>query len=299
MKNKLAQWAQIVRAQYLTLPIVLSIIGNAYSYYKGSFSWPTAILAFFGLTIAHMSVNVINDYFDFKSGIDLKTIRSPFNGGSGSIVEGLIRPKTALWIGLILLFLAASIGLYFIITVHWSLLWLLMMAVFFVLLYSPVILKIPLAEWSAGLGLGALPVIGTVFVQLGAYSWEMILLSIPSAILVHNLLLLNEIPDQEADQIAHRKTFPILFGKIATIQYYFILSLILYAFISAGISFHVFPLISLLVFITAPMIFKIQHAAANEINEVSLMKILPMNVMHIHLFQLLFGLSFLLDAWFF
>ena len=47
-------------------------------------------------------------------------------------------------------------------------------------------------EWSAGLGLGVLPVLGAYFVQTGTYSIDAVLASIPSGILVHNLLLLNE-----------------------------------------------------------------------------------------------------------
>jgi 1,4-dihydroxy-2-naphthoate polyprenyltransferase len=291
-------WAQIVRAQYLTLPIVLSLLGNAYAYYEGYFQWSTAILALIGLMLAHMSVNVINDYFDYQSGIDLKTKRSPFSGGSGSIVEGIIKPKTALVIGLSLLIIAAVIGVYFVLTVSWQLIILLAISAFFVIAYSPLILKRRMGEWSAGLGLGAFPVIGTIFVQMGFYSWEMLAVSLPSAILVHNLLLLNEIPDQEADKSANRKTFPILYGPQATIRYYVFLSLLMYIFISAGVSLGILPLLCILSFFVAPMVFSIQKIANNS-EALDFSRILPLNVAHIHLTQLLLALAFLVTRWLF
>ena len=75
------------------------------------------------------------------------------------------------------------------------------LAVFFILLYSPFILKRPWPEWAAGAGLGALPILGMYFVQSGAYTSHIVVACIPSALLVHNLLLLNEFPDVEADKI--------------------------------------------------------------------------------------------------
>jgi len=296
MKHILKHWAQIVRAQYLTLPIVLSLLGNAYAYYRGYFQWSTAIIALIGLMLAHMSVNVINDYFDYKSGIDLKTKRSPFSGGSGSIVEGLIPPRTAMAIGLVLLALSAGIGVYFIVITHWQLVILLLISAFFILAYSPLILKQRMGEWSAGFGLGAFPVIGTIFVQMKFYSWEMLAVSIPSAILVHNLLLLNEIPDENADKTAHRKTFPILYGPQATIRYYVYLSLLMYIFLSAGVSLGALPLLCILSFFVAPLVFSIQKVA-NKTGDMDFSKILPMNVAHIHLTQILLALAFILTRW--
>ena len=40
-------------------------------------------MVFLGLLLTHISVNVLNDYFDYRSGMDLATKRIPFSGGSG------------------------------------------------------------------------------------------------------------------------------------------------------------------------------------------------------------------------
>ncbi|MCE5223878.1 prenyltransferase [bacterium] len=292
MSKKVSDWAKIVRAQYMTLPVVLSIIGNALAYYEGAFQWGVAVLSFIGLMLAHMSVNVINDYFDFKSGIDQVVTRSPFNGGSGSIKDGIITTKATLSAGIALMAIAGLIGLFFMITVSWWLLPLILVAAFFIVAYSPKLLKIPFAEWSAGIGLGALPIIGCYFVQTGTYSWSALLVSIPSTILVHHLLLLNEIPDEKADRVGNRKTFPILFGKLATMNYYLILVLLMYLYIVACVIFHVFPVWSLVTLVTLPLVFKIFTLGSSK--DKPFQPAQQMNVIHLHLTQLLFGLSFIL-----
>jgi len=293
MEINISKWARIVRAQYMTLPLVLSIIGNALAFYEGKFQWGIAFLSFIGLMLALMSVNVINDYFDYRSGIDKVVNRSPFNGGSGSIKDGIITSKTTLIAGIILILIAGLIGLYFMITVSWWLLPLVLVAAFFIVAYSPKILKIPFAEWSAGIGLGALPILGCYFVQTGHYSWQAFLASIPSTILVHHLLLLNEIPDEQADRIGNRKTFPILFGKNATMKYYLVLVLFMYLFILAGVIFRYFPMWSLITFITLPIVFKIYSQGISK--DKPYQPAQKMNVMHLHLTQLLLGLIFILD----
>ncbi len=53
------------------------------AWYDGAFFLSWALLALLGLLLAHVSVNVLNDYFDYRSGVDLKTQRTPFSGGSG------------------------------------------------------------------------------------------------------------------------------------------------------------------------------------------------------------------------
>ena len=164
-------WFLETRPQFLTLSVVLAFLGTSIAWHDGFYNFWHAMLAGFGLVLTHASVNIINDYFDFRSGIDLATRRTPFSGGSGILPEGLLTPTQALWLGLGALIATVPIGIYFIILRGWQLLPLLVVAAFFILLYSPLILKKPWPEWAAGAGLGALPILGLYFVQAGAYTW--------------------------------------------------------------------------------------------------------------------------------
>ena len=197
---KLKIWFTSTRPQFLTLSIVLAFLGTAIAWHDGYFHLGHALLASIGLVLAHISVHGFNDYFDYRSGIDLTVKRTPFSGGSGILPAGSLRPGQVLGMGLVSLLLTIPIGIYFVLTSGWQLLPLLLVAAFFIVLYSPFILKKPWPEWVAGAGLGLLPVLGMYFVQAGAYSFTVVIGSIPSSFLVHNLLMLNEFPDAEADR---------------------------------------------------------------------------------------------------
>lgn len=91
-----------------------------------------------------------------------------------------------------------------------------------VLFYTSRIQKIGfgLAEFTAGLGLGTLPVLGIAFVNLGVFDPRAVYASVPSGLLVMNLLLMNEFPDRDADASVGRRTLPIQMGwKGAAIVY--------------------------------------------------------------------------------
>ncbi|MDD4028374.1 MAG: prenyltransferase [Caldisericia bacterium] len=295
-KTYIQHWMQIIRAQYLVLCVVLSIIGNGVAWFENSFRWSSAILSLVGLLFAHISVNVLNDYFDHRSGIDQKTNRSPFNGGSGSIQSSIISPKTTLAVGLIFLALAGVVGLYFVYTIPtgWQLIPLILVAGTIVTLYSPVLLKWVGGEWSAGIGLGALPVIGTYFVQTGHYSLLIFLASIPSLILVHNLLFINEFPDVEADQIGTRKTFPIVFGIERSIWFYKLTLVLLYIFIAENVLLGFFPLYSMLALLTIPMATKTKTLLSLPTN--SFQPMMQFNVGIVLLTQFLFGIGFVISG---
>lgn len=52
---------------------------------SGQVHWTDAALALLGALSAYISVNVFNEYIDFKTGLDLVTRRTPFSGGSGTL----------------------------------------------------------------------------------------------------------------------------------------------------------------------------------------------------------------------
>jgi len=210
---KLKIWFLETRPQFLMLSLVLAFLGTAIAWYDGYYQPWHALLAGAGLVLAHISVNTLNDYFDYQSGIDLVTRRTPFSGGSGILPAGLLTPGQVLRLGLGSLLLAVPIGIYFTLVSGWQLLPLLLVAAGLILLYSPFILKRPWPEWAAGVGLGTLPVLGMYFVQTGAYTLPALIAAVPSGFLVHNLLLLNEFPDAEADMVDNRKTLVITSGK--------------------------------------------------------------------------------------
>jgi 1,4-dihydroxy-2-naphthoate octaprenyltransferase len=291
---KLKIWFLETRPQFLILPVVLSFLGTCMAWYYGYFHLGHAILAFVGLLLAHISVNVLNDYHDFKSGVDLATKRTPFSGGSGILPGSLLEPGQVLRFGIICFLLATAIGIYFVVVTSWQLLPLLVVGALCILLYTPFILKRDWPEWSPGLGLGALPVLGAFFVQSNEYTWPAVIASIPSGILVHNLLFLNEFPDVEADQTANRKTLPITIGREKASIVYSALMIFLYLWIIGWVIAEKMPVYTLIGLLTLPFALKAIRGARKYGDMKRLMPAMASNVLVVLLTQLLLGIGYIL-----
>jgi len=293
---KLKRWLLVIRAPFLPLSVVLAFLGTGIAWYDGAFHLGYALLAFFGLLLAHISVDVLNEYFDYKSGIDLETVRTPFSGGSGALPAGLISPKQALWLGLGSFLAIIPVGIYFTIIRGWLLLPLLLVAAVCIILYTPFILKLRWPEWAPGLGMGALPVLGAYFVQTGAYTIPAVVACIPSGILVHNLLLLNEFPDVEADSKAGRRTLPITMGRAKAGILYSVLTVVVYLWIIGGVVAGMMPPFSLIALLTLPFAIKAIQGALKYQEMSKLVPAMANNVLVVLLTQLLLGVGYILAS---
>ena len=291
---RLKIWFLETRPQFLLLSVVLAFLGTCIAWYDGYFHPGYALLAFIGLLLCHISVNVLNDYFDYKSGIDLEVKRTPFSGGSGILPAVLLKPRQVFWFGLVSFLLAIPIGVYFVIARGWLLLPLLLVAAICILLYTPFITKLGWPEWAPGAGMGSLPVLGMYFVQTTAYTLPAIIAAIPSGILVHNLLLLNEFPDAEADEKAGRKTLPITMGKARASIVYSILTLVVYLWIIGAVVAGQMPAFCLIALLTLPFALKAIQGALKQQETGKLMPAMANNVLVVLLTQLLMGIGYIL-----
>ncbi|MCE5264146.1 MAG: prenyltransferase, partial [Deltaproteobacteria bacterium] len=203
--------------------------------------------------VAHAAVNIFNEYFDCRSGLDYRTRRTPFSGGSGAIPSGLLTLNEGLWLGITCFIFIIPIGVFFTLVKGWMLVPLLVLATLLIVLYTPVILKMGYPEWSPGLGLGILPVLGAYFVHTGEYTLTALIASMPSFFLVHNLLLLNEFPDVEADITVGRRTLPIVWGKKRAAVVFSAFVILVYLWIAGAVILHAMPVWTLLAWLTLPL----------------------------------------------
>jgi 1,4-dihydroxy-2-naphthoate octaprenyltransferase len=178
-------------------------------------------LAFVGAVASHISVNALNEYHDFTSGLDFNTQPTPFSGGSGTLPKNPDKAHVALITGLISLVVIVIVGIYFL-SVRG--LWLLpvgLLGIVTIVAYTKWITKNPFFCLIApGLGFGPLMVMGTDFALSGSYSWASFVASLVPFFLVSNLLLLNQFPDVEADKGVGRHHFPIAIGRESSVRLY-------------------------------------------------------------------------------
>ena len=193
------------------------------------------------------------------------------------------------------------IGIFFVIVRGWQLIPLIVAATLCLVLYTPVILKTYWPEWSPGLGLGILPILGLYFVQTGRYDWVVLAASIPSGILVHNLLLLNEFPDVEADRKGGRKTTPVVFGMEAAGRFFRLATIAVYVWIvgcvlvTVATGSVVMPVYSLLSFLSLPLAVKAMKGSKEYSDRERLVPALGSNVMFILTTQVLLGVAYILE----
>jgi 1,4-dihydroxy-2-naphthoate octaprenyltransferase len=204
-----------MRLPFLTLPPVCVLLGvGTASWTQGKINIWYALIAFVGALAAHISVNALNEYFDFRSGLDHRTRPTPFSGGSGTLPAHPEAARVALITGLVTLAVAAVVGIYFVTVWGWELLPLGILGLALLVIYTPWITRFPfLCLIAPGLGFGTFMVMGTDFVLTGHYSWTAFFASLVPFFLVSNLLLLNQFPDAEADRTVGRRHYPITIGR--------------------------------------------------------------------------------------
>lgn len=212
--------AGVARAPFLLLPVTLVALGAAAAAWDGAFSWLRSALALVGLVGVHVAVNALNEVGDFRSGLDLTTHRTPFSGGSGTLPAGDLSPKAAVAVASIGGGVGLVVGLWLLSLVGGRLLPILGLGAFATLAYTGFLARHYLGEVFAGLGLGALPVLGTALVQDGRLGPAASALAVPAFLMTFNLLLLNEFPDEGPDRAAGRKNLLVLLGRRGAARLY-------------------------------------------------------------------------------
>lgn len=175
--------------------------------------WSLLCMIMVAAIAAHISVNTFNEYFDFRTGLDALTQKTPFSGGSGALPNNHAAAPLTLAIAILSMVIVSFIGLWLAWQVNGWLLPLGVVGVILIATYTQWINKHPwLCLIAPGVGFGVCVVMGSAM-AFGA-SWELrnsLLLVVPFS-LVNNLLLLNQYPDVAADHQVGRKTFPIVYG---------------------------------------------------------------------------------------
>jgi 1,4-dihydroxy-2-naphthoate octaprenyltransferase len=258
------EYAAVARAPFLLLPPTLIASGAAAAAWDGAFSWARTLLALVGLVALHMAVNILNEWSDMRTGIDLETERTPFSGGSGTLPAGGMAPRSALLFGLVCAGVGLVIGLWFLWKTGWVLLPVILAGAVAVMAYTDLLARLGIGEIAAGFGLGAGPVIGTALVQGGGWSAAAAAVSIPAFFMTFNLLLLNEFPDEDADRKGGRRNLVILLGRLPAARVYVLAGLATPLSLIVAVTLDVLPPLCLAAVLPSLLLVKpVQWALTN------------------------------------
>ncbi len=213
---------QSMRLPFLVLTPVCVLLAMAIaSYQQVDFSVFYVFTSLVGALSAHIAVNTINEYQDFKSGLDFKTKQTPFSGGSGLLPANPHLAQKVFAVSVISVLVTVIVGCYFVFIYGWRLLPLGLVGLIIIVTYTQWINKDAfICLIAPGLGFGTLIIGGTYFCITGSFNSSMWLITLIPFLLINNLLLLNQYPDIDADKSIGRNHFPIKYGVKASTGVY-------------------------------------------------------------------------------
>jgi 1,4-dihydroxy-2-naphthoate octaprenyltransferase len=213
--GRLRAWVLAARPQTLPAAVAPVIVGSAAAFAAGSFRWLPFLAALAGALLIQIGTNLANDYFDFRKGADTAERLGPLRVTQA----GLLTPATVRN-GMIIVFgMAALIGIYLIVVGGWPILVIGVLSIAAGVLYTG-------GPWPLGYhGLGDLftfiffgvvAVTATAYLHVGAVPPLAWAASIPVAMLVTAIIVVNNLRDIVTDRAAGKRTLAVIIGARAT-----------------------------------------------------------------------------------
>ncbi|MDE1811474.1 MAG: prenyltransferase [Thaumarchaeota archaeon] len=289
-------WLRAVRIRFLLASIISVCLGLAINGWQNkTIDIGFAALTFVGVAALHASVDLLNDYWDYKRQIDTDTKRTKFSGGTGVLPEGLLKPKQVYRAGVLMLILGSAVGAFFIFERGITIAVILGFAIVSIYFYSTRIVDSGLGEIFVAIK-GSMIVLGTYFVQSSHITLEPVIAGIVSGILSSTVLFVNSFPDFDADKKHGRKTLVIILGKQKAAAAVWVFPSIIYGIIMIAAILGIFPMISLITLGTIPMAIKsAKSLKRNYENVEELVPVMQGFVTHSRITGALFVISFLID----
>ena len=247
-------WLRVIRIRFLLASVIAVSVGIVINWNQSNtLDVFSAFLTYAGVLALHASVDLLNDFWDYKKGIDSITKRTKMSGGTGVLPEGLLKPTSVYRAGIAFLIIGAGIGTYFVITDGWIIAIILAFAILSIYFYSTKIVNLGLGEFFVTVK-GNMIVLGTFFIQSGQLTIEAVLAGIVVGLLSSLVLFITSFPDFEADKSKGRKTLVILAGKEKATKIFWIFPIISIGTIIFGVFTEFFPISSLIALVSLPLI---------------------------------------------
>ncbi len=246
-------WLRVIRVRFLLASVIAVIVAFAISSrHTGTLDIFDAVLTLAGVIALHVSVDLLNDYWDYKRGIDTITDRTKISGGTGVLPEGLLKPSSVYRAGLGSLLIGGAIGMYFVVTHGVIIAAILGFAILSIYFYSTKIVNSGLGEFFVAVK-GSMIVLGSFYIQYGEFSIDATLASIAIGTLSSLVLFVASFPDYTADKSKGRRTLVIVLGKRRAARMFWVFPGVTYAAIITSVVMGALPLTILITLATIPL----------------------------------------------
>ena len=259
--NPVAKYIAATRPPFLSVTLIGCLIGLATAHASGvTLDATKAFLTIFFALVAHAGVNVVNDYYDALSGADAANTQRlfPFTGGSRFIQNDIMGLRETGLFGYALLASVIPPGLWLAFNSAPGLLLIGLAGLLIGWAYSAPPLKLmcrgvgELAIVAAWL----LVTLGTDFVQRGSFSTWPLLVGLPYALLVANILYINQFPDRAGDASAGKYTLVVRLGAERAKWGYLLITLFAHGWVLYQVMIGQLPDIAALSAATLPLTIK-------------------------------------------
>lgn len=289
-------WLRVIRVRFLLASVIAVSVGLAISWWQTThLDFINAILTMGGVLALHASVDLLNDYWDFKRGIDVKTQRTKMSGGTGVLPEGLLEPSKVYRAGFAFLVIGTLIGAYFVLTNGVVIGVILAFAIVSIYFYSTKIVDSGLAEVFV-IVKGTMIVLGTHFIQTSEIGLTPIMAGIVIGILSALVLLVTSFPDYEADKSKGRRTLVIVAGKEKATLVFWVFPITSYVILIAGTLLEIFPFYCLITLLAIPLVIRSGSKLKHDFDDIKrLVPVMSSTLSFSRLTGTLFVIGFLLS----
>ena len=294
IKSVVFLWFRAIRIKFILASVIAVSNGIAISYWKtGTIDPGYALLTYFGIMCLHISVDLLNDYSDFKRGIDTNTRRTRYSGGTGVIPENLINPRIIYIAGIVFLILGGLAGVYFVTIKGIVILILLVFAVISIYFYSTNIVNAGLGELFVAIK-GCMIVMGSYYIQSNTIDLTSVFVGIIVGLLSSVVLLVTSFPDYDADKKGGRRTLVILSGKENSVKIFTAIIIVTYGLIIGGAIFNIIPSFSTIGLLSIPFATKAIYKLRRFNDSSQLVSSMANSIIYSRISGLLLAISFII-----
>ena len=211
----ISRWLIASRAAVLIMTFLSGAIAGIFAIRAGQFDLGKWLLLTLGILFAHATNNLLNDYTDFKRGVDQDNYyRAQY--GPQPLVHGLLTQRGLLTYAAVSGLLAIACGGLLVWMRGGYTLLFMALGAFFVLFYTWPLKYIALGELAVLIVWGPLMIGGGYYVITGAWDWNVVIGSLPYALGVTGVIFGKHIDKYEMDKAKRIHTLPVVLGEKAS-----------------------------------------------------------------------------------
>jgi 1,4-dihydroxy-2-naphthoate polyprenyltransferase len=256
--DAVSRWLIMTRAAVLPMTLISGLIGGLLAVQTAHPNWLYLVVCLAGLSIAHASNNLTNDYFDLSSGVDTSTapraLYAPHPVLAGwTSRSGLLRSIVALNM------IDAAIMFVLFLARGWPVIMFAAAGLFISVFYVAPPLRLKhrgLGEPGVLIVWGPLMVCGTYFVTAGELPAWVWVASLPYAVLVASVLIGKHIDKASYDTGQQVRTLPVILGEKASLRLNQFLMCCFYVITLALVAGRVFGPWALVVLLSLPVLWR-------------------------------------------